>query len=452
MSKTKKTNQLDMLQGSLWDKILFFAIPLAASSILQQLFNSADVAVVGRFAGSDALAAVGGNSSVISLLINLFVGLSVGANVVIANYIGQKKKDLIQDAVHTVFSMAVVSGILLLIVGIVAAKPILMMMNTPDDVIKLAVIYLRIYFCGMPFVMVYNFGAAILRSMGDTKRPLYCLILSGVINVCLNLLLVVGFHLSVVGVAVATVIANGVSAAVMIYFLLHGDELIRLHLNKLSFKREQVLRVIRIGAPAGIQGMVFSVSNVCIQAAINGFGTSAIAGSAAAVNYEYFTYFVTSAFAQAAVTFTSQNFGAGQYDRCSKVLRLSLISGVVVTGIMSGIFVFGRELFAGIYTVDPEAVSYAVIRMSRVQILEFIPCFFEIGAGALRGMGYSMLPAILTVVGSCGLRIVWIYTVFEKFPSFDMLLNVYPVTWIITSGLVLGSYWIIWRRITCKQK
>lgn len=442
----KKSGQMDMLHGSLWDKILLFALPLAASSILQQLFNSADVAVAGRFAGNEALAAVGGNSSVISLMINLFVGLSVGANVVIANYIGQQKPQKVKESVHTVCSIALISGVILLLLGMFTARPLLQLMNTPTAVLDLAVVYLKIYFCGMPFVMVYNFGSAILRSVGDTKKPLYCLIISGILNVCLNLMFVICFQLSVVGVALATVISNGISAGLIVYFLTHADPLIRLNLRELTLHKEQVIKVVRIGAPAGLQGMVFSISNVCIQAAINGFGTNAIAGSAAALNYEYFTYFVTSAFSQAAVTFTSQNFGAGQKKRCKQVFYTSLLFGIIITGIMSIIFVMGRGFFNGIYTTEPEAIDYAVRRMMRVQILECLPCLYEIGGSILRGMGYSMLPAIITVFGSCGLRVLWLYTVFRWVPTYEMLMNVYPVTWIITSMMMLLAYWLIARK------
>ncbi len=439
--------QMDMLHGSLVDKLFIFALPLAASSILQQLFNSADVAVAGHFAGPDALAAVGGNSPVINLLVNLFVGLSVGANVVIANYIGQKKAEHVKDAVHTVVTLALLSGIFLLFLGIFVARPILVLIDTPSDVLELAVIYLKIYFIGMPFVMLYNFGSAILRSIGDTKKPLYCLIVSGVINVVLNLLLVIRFRLSVVGVAVATVVANAISAGMILYFLTHADELIRVDLKKLTLKKEQVWKVMKIGVPAGLQGVVFSLSNVCIQTAINGFGKHAVAGSAAALNYEYFTYYVTSAFTQAGVTFTSQNYAAKQYDRCKKVFRYSMLLGIMITGVMCVVFIAGREFFVGIYTNDREAIQYAVVRMMHVELLEFMPCFYEISGGALRGMGYSMLPAVLTVFGSCGLRILWIYTVFQKYSNFAMLMNVYPFTWLVTTVLVLGAYYLIRRRL-----
>lgn len=443
MKGKKHSNQIDMLNGSLLDKIFKFALPLAASSILQQLFNSADVAVVGRFAGSEALAAVGGNASVISLLVNLFVGLSVGANVTIAGYIGQQKKEKAQEAVHTAMGIALISGVFLIGVGMAAARPILEFIDAPSDVIDLATVYLRIYFAGMPFLMLYNFGAAVLRSVGDTKRPLYCLTVAGVINVCLNLLLVIRFELSVVGVGAATVAANAVSAGMVLFFLSKEEDTIRLDIRKLRITKQQALRIIKIGAPAGIQGVVFSISNVCIQSAINGFGTNAVAGSAAALNYEFFTYFVTSAFCQAAVTFTSQNYGAGKYDRCRKVFRLSLLSGIAITGIMCIIFVLGRDFFVGIYTSKPADIEYGLIRIVRVELLSFMPCLYEISGGALRGMGNSMLPAVLTVFGSCILRIIWVYTLFPVYGTFEMLLAVYPFSWIVTGTLVLSAYFYI---------
>ena len=448
MKKSKGiSNQMDMLNGSIFDKILLFALPLAISSILQQLFNSVDVAVVGRFASSEALAAVGSNSSVISLLINLFVGISVGANVVIANYIGQGKTEKIQDAVHTVMIISLISGVFLLVLGLMIARPILEIMGTPENVIDLAVLYLHIYFLGMPFLMIYNFGAAVLRSKGDTKRPLYCLIISGVINACLNLLFVIVFKLSVAGVAIATVIADGVSAVLIIYFLMNEEETIRLRLNKLKIKKSELIKVIKIGVPAGLQGVVFSVSNVCIQTAINSFGSDAVAGSATALNFEYFTYFTISAFVQAAVTFTSQNYGARNFKRCKKIFVYSMISSVVICGLMSAIFVVGRDFFAEIYTTDKAVLEYASIRMVHVLLFECLASSYEIGGAALRGLGYSMTPAVLTVLGSCVFRLIWIYTVFNKFRSFEMLMNVYPVSWIITGIAVLIAYAIVRKKL-----
>lgn len=447
MQSKKRSRQMDMLHGSILDKILLFALPLAASSILQQLFNSADAAVAGRFAGSQALAAVGGNAPVVSLIINLFVGMSVGANVIIANYIGQKNTKKVHEAVHTVYIMALVLGIVMMMMGQLIARPILILINTPSDVINLATLYLRIYFCGMPCVMIYNFGAAILRSVGDTKRPLYCLLISGVINVVLNVFFVVLCHLSVAGVAIATVIADTVSAGLVTWFLIRSNDIIKLNLRELTLKKEYIKKVVQIGAPAGLQGAVFSVSNVCIQAGINSFGTAAIAGSAAALNFEYFTYFSTNAFGQAAVTFVSQNYGARQFERCKKALRLSLISGMIVTAFMSIIFVAGRTPFISIYTNDSAAIQYGIVRMAIVEMFEFIACLYEIPGGALRGIGHSLLPAILTVFGSCGLRIVWIYTVFHKFHTFQVLMSVYLVTWIVTSILVLGAYTIVTKKV-----
>lgn len=448
MGKIKKTQdgQMDMLHGSLADKIIFFALPLAASSILQQLFNAADVAVVGRFAGNQALAAVGGNSSVINLLVNLFVGFSVGANVVIARYIGEGKKEKIQKTVHAVIALALICGVILAVLGNVVAAPLLTLMNTPEEVLPLATVYLKIYFGGMPFFMLYNFGSAILRSIGDTQKPLYCLTISGIINVGLNLLLVIVFHLGVVGVAIATVTANGVSAAMILWFLGRSNELIRMDLKKIALDREEVVKIIKIGAPAGLQGMVFSFSNVCIQSAINGFGTDAIAGSAAALNYEFFTYFVTSAFTQAAVTFASQNYGAASYERCKKVCRISMVLAMCGTGILSVWFTVGYKFFLGIFAADAMAVSYGAIRMFHIQIFSFLPPIYEVVGGVLRGMGYSMTPAVLTMFGSCAVRIIWIYTVFAWKPSLEMLFWVYPFSWVTTIILVVGAYFIIGRK------
>ena len=440
MKKTR-TGQMDMLNGPLVSKIILFALPLAASSILQQLFNAADVAVVGRFAGNQALAAVGGNSSVINLLVNLFVGFSVGANVMIARYIGEGKTEKIQQTVHTVITMALICGVILAVLGNGVARPLLQLMNTPDEVLPLAAVYLKIYFGGMPFFMLYNFGSAILRSIGDTKKPLYCLIVSGIINVGLNLLLVIVFRLGVVGVAVATVTANGVSAGMILFFLGRSKEAIRLDMRKLSLSREEMIKIVKIGAPAGLQGMV------CIQSAINGFGTDAIAGSAAALNYEFLTYFVTSAFTQAAVTFTSQNYGARQYERCKNVWRISTVLGMCGTGILSAVFVLGRGFFLSIFAADAAAIGFGAVRMLHIQIFSFLPPLYEVTGGSLRGMGYSMTPAVLTMFGSCAVRIIWIYTAFAWKPTLAVLFWVYPFSWLVTIFMVVGAYFVIGRKV-----
>ena len=443
--KTKK--QMDMLHGSLWDKLLIVALPLAASSILQQLFNSADVAVVGRFASSNALAAVGGNSAVINLLINLFVGLSVGANVVIANYIGQGKRERLKQVVQTVMQLAVACGLLMTIVGIVAARPVLELIRTPDNILDQAMLYLRIYMIGMPFIMIYNFGAAILRSIGDTKRPLFCLIVSGVINVILNLVLVIVFRLDVAGVAIATVVSNIVSSGIIVFILMHEEEDLRLTFHDFKVNMHDLGKVLRIGMPAGVQGMVFSLSNVCIQSAINSFGPDAIAGSAAALNFEYCSYFVINAFNQTAVTFTSQNFGAKEYDRCKKVYRGCMLLGMVFCAILSAFFILGRHTFIRIFTVDPSVIEYAMIRMTHVMMLEFMTGSYEIAGAALRGMGYSLLPTIITILGSCGFRILWLYTVFRKFRTFDWIMNVYPISWILTGTAMIIIYLILRKKV-----
>ncbi|MBQ7159011.1 MAG: MATE family efflux transporter [Treponema sp.] len=439
-------NQIDMLSGSLLDKICLFALPLAASSILQQLFNSADVAVVGRFASSQALAAVGSTSSTINLLINLFVGLSVGANVVIAQFIGQNKPRRIHEAVHTVISIALVSGFFLVVVGQFAARPILTLMNTPDDVIEMSVLYLRLYFLGMPFIMLYNFGSAILRSKGDSKRPLYCLTLAGVINLLLNLLLVIVFKLGVAGVAIATVVSNVVSSGLIVSFLLHEDAPFKLNLRELSLKKEYIIRVVRIGAPAGLQGMVFSFSNVCIQSAINSFGSDCVAGSAAANNFEAFAFFTVSAFTQACVTFTSQNYGAHKFDRCRRVFRISLICGIVSNMTMVGLFLLFRVPLLSLYSTNAQVIQFGLIRMLHALPFDFIMCGYEVSAGALRGMGHSMLPAVITIFGTCVFRLLWVFTIFTQWRSFEMLISVYPASWTLTAVFMLTVYFFVRRR------
>ena len=447
MEGKKKRKQVDMLHGSLLDKILLFALPLAASSILQQLFNSVDVAVVGRFASSQAQAAVGCNGPVVNLMINLFVGISVGTNVVIANYIGQKKTDRIHDAVHTSILLALICGVIMMVLGMFIARPILELMDTPADVLEYAVLYLRIYFVGMPFIMVYNFGAAVLRSIGDTRRPLYCLVLSGIINAILNLILVIGFKMGVEGVAIPTVLSNVVSAGMVWYFLTHETGAIRLEPKKLSIKKQELVLMLQIGVPAGLQNMVFSVANVFIQASLNGFGSDAVAGSAVGINCEYYTYYMITAFNQAAVTFISQNFGAGFKDRCKKVFRLTMASSMIITALMSLAFIFGRVPFVALFTGQQAVAEFAYVRILHIMPLYILINTYEIGGSALRGVGCSMTPAILTVFGTCVLRLIWIYTVCPRYHTLDMLFNVYPISWFVTGAAVLIAYVLVWRRI-----
>ncbi|WP_253293614.1 MATE family efflux transporter [Kineothrix sp. MSJ-39] len=443
MQKEKKSNSMDMIHGSLWNKILLFALPLAASSILQQLFNSVDTAVVGRFASSQALAAVGSNSSLISLMINLFLGVSLGSNVVIAHYIGQGSEKNIKAAVHTAMLVAVLCGFFVLLLGQVIARPVLLLMGTPEDVIDLAVLYLRIYLLGMPCIMLYDFGASILRSTGDSKRPLYALIAAGIINTILNLILVIGFGLGVSGVAIATVISNMVSAGIVLSILLHEKEPIRVELKQLSIVPKELKKILVIGIPAGLQGMMFSIANVCIQSAINSFGSNAIAGSAAALNFEFFAYFIVNAFAQTTVTFTSQNYGAGEVDRCKKIFRLNMVFSLLFCGMLSAIFVLGRGFFLRLYTTDEAVLVFAAQRLLIATTLELLTSTYEISAGAMRGLGHSLLPAIITCVGSCLLRLVWIATACRMVHDFRVLMIIYPISWIITGTAMLTAYFCI---------
>lgn len=453
MDKDKHTEQekpakrqVDMLHGGIFGKILLFALPLAASSILQQLFNSVDVAVVGKYASGKAQAAVGCNGSLINLMLNLFVGISIGANVVIANFIGQNKKENISKTVHTSMMVAVISGIFLLVLGLLIAEPVLGLMDTPEDIMEQAVLYLRIYFLGMPFIMVYNFGAAILRSIGDTRRPLYCLFLSGLLNAGLNMLLVIAFHMDVAGVAIATVVSNVLSAGMVLYFLTHETGVIHLSFRKLRISGPELSRILRVGIPAGLQTAVFSLANVFIQTALNGHGADAVAGSAVTLNFEFYAYFMVTAFSQTAVTFISQNFGAGNYVRCRKIFREIMLVTIAVIAVMSIAFVFGRDFFIGLFTSEPEVAKYASIRMIYLLSAYILIPTYEISGAALRGIGHSLTPAVITIFGTCVLRLVWVYTVCRIYTQFGMLLFVYPLSWVVTGTAMLTTYFIVQRK------
>ena len=435
---------LDMLHGPLLKKIIFFALPIAASSILQQLFNSADVAVAGRFAESGALAAVGSNSVLVGLFVNLFVGLSVGTNVVIAQYIGQKRTKEVGTVVHTSMLFSLICGLVMMVVGLVLSRFLLVLVDTPADVLERALIYLRIYCVGMIFIIPYNFGAAILRSIGDTRRPLYCLIASGILNICLNLFLVIVFHLGVAGVAIATVISNTFSASIVLYILCHEDEMIRLHWNRLQIHGAALKRIVQIGAPAALQSAVFSISNICIQTAINSFGSSAVAGMTAALNFESIGYYIVSAFSQTVVTFIGQNYGAGQYGRCKKILRLCLAGGMIGAILVSFVFIFARSTVIRIFTVDPVEIEYAMARFLYAIPFLFLTSTYEVVGSALRGMGKSTLPAVFTVLGTVVFRVIWVYAVFPLWNSFQALIIVYPFSWVLTGGMMILYYF--WQR------
>ena len=444
-------NEIDMLHGPLFMKIIMFTLPLAASSILQQLFNSVDVAVVGRFASSQALAAVGSNAPVISLLINLFMGVSMGANVIISNHIGQNDRRSIRDAISTVGLVSLVSGLVMMVVGILVARPILTMMDTPADVLDMAITYLRIYFLGIPFFMIFDFGSAILRSMGDTRRPLYILVAAGIVNTILNLIFVIIFHMGVSGVSIATSIANAVSAALIIYILLHEKEPYRLRPKKLYIEWKELKRMLQIGVPAGLQGMVFSISNVLLQASINGYGSDAIAGSAAALNFEYYCYFIIGAFNGAAISFTGQNYGAGLNHRVKHIFAICLFMGFVGCAALNWFFIWQEDFFLHLFTDSPAVIALGKTRMHIALAWQSIAAFYEVSGSVLRGMGKSMEPTLITVFGTCLLRIVWIFAIMPGWRGFDHLLAVYPVSWGITAVMMLTLFFFRTRKLLAEK-
>lgn len=451
--REKKKYEIDMCSGSIFKKMLLFAVPLMFSSILQLLFNAADVVVVGRYAGDNSLAAVGSNTSLINLLTNLFVGLSVGANVLIAHYYGAKEKEDLKKAVHTVVAISIVSGILLTIVGVIGARQFLIWMDTPENVLDLAVTYLRIYFAGITATMIYNFGAAILRAVGDTKRPLYYLLLAGVVNVVLNLIFVIKFNMDVAGVALATVISQCISAFLIIRCLIKETGAIHLELKALKIDRGNLLKILKVGLPAGFQGVLFSLSNVVIQSSVNGFGEITVAGNSAAANLEGFVYMAMNAFHQAAISFTSQNVGAGKYSRINKVLYVAQ-TYVVAVGLSLGLLViaFGRPLL-GIYSDNSVVIEAGLVRLKYVVTVYFLCGMMDVMVGSLRGLGYAVMPMIVSLMGACGLRLIWIATIFQipKFHTIDMVYITYPVTWFITFLAHVICFMIVRRKLPKKD-
>ena len=431
---------MDMLNGGLAGKLILFSIPLAFSSILQQLFNSADVAVVGRFAGDQALAAVGSCVALVGIFVNLIVGLSVGPNAALANLIGQNKREQISAMLHTILTFGLILGIGLMCLGFIIAKPVLVVSGTPDSVMDQAMLYIRIYLLSIPFMLLYNFGAAALRSYGDSKRPMYYLLLAGVVNVVLNLLLVVGVHLGVEGVAIGTLASNVLSASLVLLCLYRREDEFQFRFENMQIRKDFLRRVLVIGVPAGIQGAIFSVSNVFIQSGINSFGEDAIAGASVGLNFEYFTYAIACAFAQGAVTFTSQNYGAGNLKRCKKIFCLSMLFGIGFTEILSVIFIAGGNTFVHIYTASDAVAMYALIRMQHVCSLEGLTATYEVESAALRGMGKSLEPAIITILGTVVFRMIWMVTVFKRVPTYNMLMNVYVASWVVTGGLIFIIY------------
>ncbi len=440
MSAETRKRQLDMLHGPIWNKIPLFALPVAATAILEQLFNAADIAVVGNFTGAArtaSVAAVGANSPVIGLIVNLFIGIALGTNVIIAHAVGRGDEKTVQKAVHTSVIVALLGGIIVAALGELIAAPLLRMLNVPEDVFSLALLYLRIYLAGLPVILLYNFEAAIFRSVGETKIPLIALTASGVLNVILNLFFVAILHMTVNGVAIATVISNAVSSVILYRRLRVTTQPVRVNPKNLRIDWESLKKILQIGLPAGIQSAVFAVSNIVIQSAINSLGTVVMAASSAAFNIEIITYDILNSFSQACTTFVGQNFGAGELQRCKKTLALCLAEGlaVLVTAIALILFV-GKSLLA-IFNGDPEVISTGYIRLMTIMPAHAFSLFYDVMSGYLRGFGISLVPAILTTVGVCGIRIGWIRWVFPQSQTFQTIMTVYPISLAITALLIL---------------
>lgn len=439
MEKRKRGLAIDILNGSMWDKILRYALPVAATGILGQLFNASDIAIVGNFAQGDtvaAVAAVGANGPVIGLLLNIFIGIALGANVVIANAIGRGDGDTVSRAVHTSIVAAVLGGIIVGLLGQLVAEPVLSMLQVPEDVFPLALKYMRIYLLGLPVIFLYNFEAAIFRSAGDTKTPLIALALSGVLNVILNLFFVVVLNKTVDGVAIATVLANVVSSVVLLRRLLRSELFIHVEFKDLRIDWKILWRILKIGVPAGIQGAVFSLSNIVVQSAINSLGKVTMAASSAAFNVEVMAYYILNSFGQACTTFVGQNYGAGQIDRCRKALKLCLIESVIATACAVCIALLSGKYLIALFNNDPEVIRLGMVRLKFIFMSYIFSTIYDCMSGYMRGFGISLAPALLTIFGVCGTRIIWIYTVFPASQTFETIMQVYPISLAINMVLI----------------
>lgn len=447
--KPSKTYEIDMCSGAILPKLLQFTLPLMCSSILQLLFNAADIIVVGRWAGDNSLAAVGSTAAIINLLVNLFIGLSVGANILTAHFYGAGEQEGLHQTVHTAILLSLVSGVFLAIIGSLGAKTILIWMQSPPEVRGLATIYLRIYFLGMPACMLYNFGAALLRAVGDTRRPLYYLFAAGVVNVLLNLFFVIVCHLDVAGVAIATVTSQCISAALVMRCMIQERGAVHLELRELHIWKARLKQILQVGLPAGFQGVLFSLSNVVIQSSINSFGEIVVAGNAAASNIENFVYATTNAFHQANTSFTSQNVGAGQYDRIRPILLRSQACVVAAGLIFGGLATFFGPQLLRIYSNSPAVISAGMDRLIIVCATYAICGLMDVMVGSLRGLGYSMMPMIVTLVGACLLRLVWVATIFQipQFHTAQTIYCSYPISWGLTFIAHLICYLWAMRRL-----
>ncbi len=438
--------ELNMVQGPIVTKIILFSLPLMLTGILQLLYNAADIIVVGQYSGKEALAAVGSTGALINLIVNMFLGLSVGTSVAVARQYGAGDRAAVRDTVHTSMALALLGGLATGLFGLLAARTLLIWMGSPEDVLDAASLYMRIYFAGMPANMVYTFGSAILRAVGDTKRPLYFLTISGLLNVLLNLLFVIRFRMGVAGVALATVLSQVLSAVLVVRYLMQYDSAIRYIPRLTRLHRASLTPIFRIGLPAGLQGSLFSISNVIIQSSINSFGSVIMAGNAASANLEGFIYMAMNSIYQACLTFTSQNVGAKQHKRVRRILWICLGAVGVIGVSLDGLFSLLAPQLISIYNTDPAVIEMGVIRLRIICTSYFFCGMMEVAAGQLRGLGYSILPMITTLAVVCGLRIVWVYTVFAHSHTLQTLVWSYPLSWALAMAIHLISYGFIQRK------
>ena len=448
----KNKYEIDMCNGSIMDKLISFSLPLMLSGILQLMFNAVDIVVVGRFSGSQSLAAVGSTTALINIFTNLFIGISLGANVLAARFYASGKEKEMSETVHTAITLALISGIIMAVVGLVLAKWALRLMGTPSDVIELSTLYMRIYFCGMPFFMLYNYGAAILRAVGDTKRPLVFLIISGVANAGLNMILVIIFHMGVAGVGIGTVISQFISCILVLRCLYKSEGCYQLRFSKLRIQKVYLRQIFQVGIPAGIQSTVINFSNALLQSSVNSFGSTAMAGYTAANNILGFLYASVNAVTQACMSFTSQNYGVGKYKRMDRVLINCLILSVVISGVLGcGSYAFGTEILK-VYTEDPKVIQCGLEILSMTTVTYFLCGIMDLFPGALRGMGRSGVPMILSIIGTVGTRIVWIFILFPQHRSLKFLFISYPASWLFTIVMQVICFSFVRKQVHAKGR
>lgn len=448
----KNKYEIDMCNGSIMDKLISFSLPLMLSGILQLMFNAVDIVVVGRFSGSQALAAVGSTTALINIFTNLFIGISLGANVLAARFYASGKEKEMSETVHTAITLALISGIIMAGVGLLLAKLALELMGTPSDVIELSTLYMRIYFCGMPFFMLYNYGAAILRAVGDTKRPLIFLIISGVANAGLNMILVIIFHMGVAGVGIGTVISQLISCILVLRCLYKSEGCYQLRFSKLRIQKVYLRQIFQVGIPAGIQSTVINFSNALLQSSVNSFGSTTMAGYTAANNILGFLYASVNAVTQACMSFTSQNYGVGKYKRMDRVLINCLILSVVISGVLGcGSYAFGTEILK-VYTEDPKVIQCGLEILSMTTVTYFLCGIMDLFPGALRGMGRSGVPMILSIIGTVGTRIVWIFMLFPQHRSLKFLFISYPASWLFTIVMQVICFYFVRKQVHAKGR